>query len=133
MVKKGKLMVLVLCLLLTGCKKPEVSSENRFVSSVSVELNQAGVTKVWNFQDEQKMEVVLYYLRSLEREAPAHTDPERFGGNRYFIRLTYTDGTTRRFYQRADRFISEGLGPWKTVDPGKGALLYPLLCNLRSD
>lgn len=132
MAKFGKLAIVLLCIFLTGCKKPDLQTDNRFVTKVTVELTRQGKVRKWSFTQPQKMEVVLYYLRNLDSLGPASSDPERFGGDCYRIDLCYTDGETCRIYQR-DQFISKALGPWKTVDSTKASLLYPLLANLSSD
>ena len=128
-----KISAILLCLMLCGCTGPEMPNENRFVTQVHVQLHRDGETVDWTFSQPQKMEVVLYYLRSLDQKSPALADPERFSGDRYRIDLFYTDGTGRRIYQRADRFLSEGLGPWQVVEQKKAELLYPLLKTLVSD
>lgn len=131
--KSWKIMAVILCLLLVGCKKPDRPTDNRFVSAVTVELVRPQQIRKWTFTEPQKMEVILYYLRSFDKKTPATSDPERYAGDQYRIELTYTDGSSRRIYQRSDRFLSESFGPWQNVDSRKGKLLYPLLENLRSD
>lgn len=133
MEKKGKLTIILLCVFLAGCKKPAPSLENRIVTEVRVQLQEQQQSRQWTLRDPQKMEVVLFYLRSLDRQAPAPSDPERFGGRQFSIELTYTDGTKCQIFQRADRFLSRDLGQWQTIDQKKGAFLYPLLKNLNSD
>lgn len=127
MAKKGKLLIIIFCLLLTGCKKPVQPSENRIVTKVHVQLKQAQTTVDWVLEEPQDMEVVLYYLRAVRSDTPAASDPERFGGRQYRMEVRYSDGSKRQIYQRADRFISVDLGPWRSIDRRKGELLYPLL------
>lgn len=133
MVKKWKIAIVLLCLLLTGCAGPEQPSDNRFVSQIRVQLKRGRQTESWTFSQPQKMEVVLYYLRSLDKKTPAVADPARFAGGSYRIDLIYTDGSTKRIYQRADQFLSEQFGPWQKIEQRKAELLYPLLKTLDSD
>ncbi len=81
----------------------------------------------------QKMETILYYLRSLEDLGSADTDPERIMGDRFKITVIYSDGSRRLYRQQADRFLSRDDRPWRTVDPQKAALLYPLLVSMPPD
>ena len=133
MIKKWKIGISIFCLLMSGCAKVKGPKENRFVSQVQVQLTRDGQTKKWTFSQPQKMEVVLYYLRSLDKKTPALSDPTRFKGDLYRIDLSYTDGTKRRIYQRADQFLSESFGSWQKIEQNKAELLYPLLKTMTSD
>lgn len=130
MAKKGKILIIVFCLLLSGCRKPVQPSENRIVTKVYVQLKQAQTTMEWVLEEPRDMEVVLYYLRAVRSDAPANSDPERFGGRQYRMEVRYSDGSKRQIYQRADRFMSVDLGPWRSIDRRKAELLYPLLENV---
>lgn len=128
-----RLLPFFLCLLLMGCKGPKTTPENRFVTGVHVQLKQEAETLERSYTDPQKMEVVLYYLRALRLREPTTIDPERLLGREFRIDLTYSDGSTRQIFQRADRYLSEDLKPWQAVEQSKAAFLYPLLQSMPSD
>lgn len=132
MVKFRKILPLLLCLLLTGCSRPP-KPESRLVTGIQVQATRDGQVLERSYTDPQKMETVLYYLRALNDRQPVSTDPERFAGRHYRISLSYSDGSTRLIFQHADRFLSEGFGPWQRVDQNKAAFLYPLLQSIPGD
>lgn len=132
MEKIRKLLPVLLCLIFTGCAKPK-NSECRLVTGIHVQAIQGQQRLERDYTDPQKMEVILSYLRALKNKTPALSDPERYAGRRYRIRLQYSDGTSRQIFQRADRFLSENLGPWQEVEGNKAIFLFPLLKSLPGD
>lgn len=131
MVKIRKMLPLLLCFLLTGCSRPR-QPESRLVTEIHVQAKGEQLLER-SYTDPHKMETLLYYFRALDDRQPVSTDPERYAGRQYRIDLTYSDGTTRQIFQRADRFLSEGFAPWQAVDPTRAAFLYPLLQSMPSD
>lgn len=126
MVKFRKLtLVFFFCLLLTGCAaKPKPL---HLVTKISV-TDRAGITK--DYTEPQKMETILYYLRSLEPQGRPDTDPERIMGEAYRICVEYADGGQSIYRQRANRFLSRDAHPWQKIDPQKAAVLRPLLDSM---
>ena len=125
-----KLLMIMLCLTLTGCAIPPVP-KSRLVTGVRIESNDPALSRYYT--EPRKMETVLYYLRGLQERKDVQTDPERYGGHSYHIELLYSDGSNRHIFQRADRFISEDFQPWQEVQRRYGMFLEPLLRNMKSD
>ena len=97
------------------------------------------VTRVWvtdasgstkYYTQPQKMEVILYYLRSLEPLGKAKTDPERIIGAHYKICVEFSDGQRSVYRQRANRFLSRDSRPWEKVDLQKASVLQSLLDSM---
>ena len=126
--KMKKLLSVFICLLLAGCTVPP-TEKSRIVTQIRIEANSPDLCRAYT--DPQKMETILYYLRSLKRGRAASTNPERFAGTNFHIELHYSDGSNRHVFQRADRFLSEEFQPWQEVS--YGAFLTPILQNMPND
>lgn len=133
MVKSRKICtVIALCFALCGCQK-DVPQKPRLVTGVHISgIHQDAPVDVFYSQPE-KMETILYYLRTLEDLGKPDTDPERIKGDRFKISLQYSDGSHQLYRQQADRFLSRNDHPWYKVDPRKASLLYPLLQSMAAD
>lgn len=123
-----KLLSILMCLLLAGCSVPP-REKSRLVTEIKIESNRPELCRAYT--EPQKMETVLYYLRSLKRGHVAQTDPERFSGTHFHIELRYSDGSNRHIFQQADRYLSEDYKPWKEVE--YGMFLTPLIQNMPND
>ncbi len=132
MEKYLKLMPIVLCLLFTGCSIPQ-TPKSKLVTEMSVEVRKDHETLRRRYTDPQKLETVLSYLRALEGHDHSCTDPERYAGPQYRIKLRYSDGSTSYVFQHADRFLSRDFHPWQEVDSDHAAFLLPLLKNMQGD
>lgn len=131
--KAWKFSILFLCVIfLWGCQ-PKKPQSPRLVTMIRVSGVHQDIPLDVIYTQPQKMETLLYYLRSLEELGQAETDPERIMGDRFQITVSYSDGTRQIYRQRADRFLSRNDRPWKNVDPQKASLLYPLLMSMPAD
>lgn len=125
-------VMLLFCFVLSGCQASAPQTP-RLVTRIHISgVHQDAPVEV-NYTQPQKMETVLYYLRSLEDLGKADTDPERIIGDRFKITVFYSDGSCQIYRQQADRFLSRNDRPWQLVDPRKAALLYPLLTSIPPD
>jgi hypothetical protein len=118
--------VFIICFSLFGCGQQQ--KPLHLVTKISVTDNK-GITR--DFTDPQKMETILYYLRSLDPMGRPKTDPERIMGESYRIHIEYADGGQSIYRQRANRFLSKDAHPWQTIDPKKAAILRPLLESIQ--
>ena len=66
------LLPILLLILLTGCTGPEIS-ENRLVTEIHIRAEQEQQQLERNYVQPEKMEVILAYLRTLDKKTPAHT------------------------------------------------------------
>lgn len=131
--RSGKILCLLLfCFTLCGCQSngPQVP---RLVTQIQIVGVHQNIPVEVIYTNPQKMETILYYLRSLEDLGRADTDPERIMGDRFKITVSFTDGSKSVYRQQADRFLSRDGRPWQAVDPQKARMLYPLMAALPAD
>ena len=127
--KKTKLTLLVVIMcLISGCSRAE-APVSRVVTKIDVVCTQSNTQVIRTYKHPKKMEALLYYLRTLRYCGKADTDPEQIRGDAYHIVLTYSDGTSRVYRQRANRYLSRDARPWEQIDPRQGRSL-PLLLKL---
>jgi len=137
-VKKQKLflMTFFLCIL-SGCGRTS-AAENapalcRVVDRIDISSYHEGTLEQFSYSTPQKMETILFYLRQLDYQGKAHTDPERICGDSYHITVMSSDGTVRNYRQRANRYLSRDHHPWECIDPNRAEILYSLLQSMPSD
>lgn len=134
--KKRRLGVFLalIVLILPGCRyyNPPASSL-RLVTQIDVtcQYGQAQLNRRYTASD--KMELVLLYLRLLQRGSATDTDPEQLSGIHYKIVLHYADGKQRIYHQQSDRYLSENFKPWVQIDPEYAQKLMWLLLETPSD
>lgn len=136
--KKQKLFLIAFFLcILSGCSKANTDENNsalcRVVDRIDISSYHEGTLEQFTYCAPQKMEAILFYLRQLDYQGKAHTDPERICGDNYQITVTNSDGTTRSYRQRANRYLSRDHHPWECIDPKRAEILYPLLQSMPSD
>ena len=76
---------------------------------------------------------ILNYLRLIDPYGHPDEDPETSGGSSYHIILSYSDGCEKVYQQKSDRFLKEGSGPWKKIDPTEAEELGRLMGRMESD
>ena len=138
--KKPRCLFLVavgLLLMLSGCSRdvrPDPSKPAmRFVSQIDVTYRNEKWAFRWIYTDQNKMEAVLLYLRTLTPLGQVAIDPQRVEREHYEIVLHYSDGGTMVYYQHADRYLSKGYTPFEQVDPKQARKLPLLLEQMPSD
>ena len=136
--KKQKLfLVFTFLCVLSGCSKADTVEikpvQYRVVEQIDISCCRSGVRQYFSYSTPQKMETILTYLRQLEYRGMAETDPERIRGDSYQITVRSSDGTFRRYRQRADCYLSRNNLPWEKIDTKQAQKLYPLLQEMPSD
>lgn len=135
--KKTTLVILILLFSLCGCSRvhdpnnPETGL--KMVVRIDVFCSQDGEAIHRNYTSEDKMEAMLLYLRLLKSKGPANTDPEELIGPACKIVVTFSNGQSRIYRLRADRFLSTDSGPWQSVDQTHAQELYKLVMLMSSD
>ena len=132
-VKKLFSVFLFCCLALWGCAPQKDTSATCYVRLIYVQGTHEGQPITRQYMHPRKLDTILFYLRTLEDQALAKTDPERIVGDRYRITVVFSDGSKKIYYQQADRFLSRDARPWRQVDREKARLFYPLLKSLPPD
>jgi len=86
-----------------------------------------------HYNSPEKIQKLLYYLRTLRPKGTADIDPETLGGNTCKIVLYFQGGKRQVYYQQADRYLSINARPWERIQPIQAAKLYSLLEEMPSD
>ena len=127
-------MILALSMsFMVGAQKPPSPIGPKLAVELSARVREGD--EIWErcYRDPEKIDAVLYYLRSLDPHMPAQEDPERYRVDRCCIILTMVDGRQVRYYQRGENWLSRNGKPWMCIRKDRGQLLLPLLRALASD
>lgn len=121
-------------LFFSGCQRqsPE-PAQLRLVTQVDVQYRHGQQTIRRQYTAPEKMSDLLNYLRLLKDCGRPETDPEKTLGDACKITLHLSDGSRRVYHQRAGRYLSRDLSPWKKIDPKLGDQLLTILEALESD
>lgn len=130
-----RLIFIVLCVsLLSGCGKSAPKTDRpSVVTLVEVSVSQGGRVVHYRYSQEDKMQAVLYYLRSLQPSRSAPIEAETFRTDAYRICLTMSDGGQRVYHQLYDEYLQKDNGPWQRVDQARASSLPQLLKLIPSD
>ena len=131
------LLQAALCLLLSscGCETPagQVPTQLRVVTEIGVYYKNGPLFAQRTYRNEEKMRQVLTYLRTVDAYGTPGEDPEAVSGSEFQIYLYFSDGSRKRYLQRADRYLQVDSGPWKKIDPKKAEELSRILSYMESD
>ena len=137
--KKSTKFAVIVCLLaalLSGCgmRIPEDNGSGlRMVVGITVHYENGPLQAQRLYTSADKMQTVLNYLRLLDPYGTPQEDPEGIPGSSYVITLYYSDGSEKDYRQKSDRYMSEGGGSWKKIDPSKAEELARIMGRLESD
>ncbi len=125
-----KLVIIFICLLLTGCKAP-VAKQNtpRLVTRVRIQTED--FTR--EYTDIQKITAILDYLRFLPKSGPSILDPEHIKTGGISIELTYLTGQNRTYVQKGVFYLSQDKEPFRPIDPDSASALLKILEAYPSD
>jgi len=131
-VKRFLIFTAALCLLLTVYFF-RAKAVTGFVTHADVTWQSQQHRHHRHYESPEKIQQLLYYLRSLRPKGNAKIDPETLGGNTCKIVLYYQNGQRQIYYQQADRYLSVDAHPWERIIPEQAAKLYLLLEEMPSD
>lgn len=123
-------------LLLTGCCRilwDKDPAPYRVVTEVHVVYENGALDARRQFFQEGSIRQILDYLRFVDPYGTPQEDPEQTEGRNYYITLVYSDGSTRIYQQRADRYMRIDGGPWRQIDPQKALILSGLFGMMPGD
>ena len=126
------LMILSFC----GCTHYAPPGKNhpvRVVTQVDVIASSEGKVKQYSYSDEDKIAVVLHYIRKLSPFGQTSITPDTFRTDAYEIVLTMSDGSKIIYHQIYDSYLQKGNGPWQKIETGTAGQLPKLLQILPSD
>ncbi len=134
--KKSKIsaVLLAVCLLLSGCgKSVQTQQMPDLVTEIRVTYTRQDVQFERVYTDNQKMDVILYYLYALLPGALAKEDPEMLRGDRCRIVVTLMGGRSRIYRQFSGEYLSVDNRPWQKIDKEKAAVLFHLIRHIPGD
>ena len=125
-----KLIVILLLLLLTGCKAPVTQPNTpRLVTRVRIQTED--FTR--EYTDTEKITAVLDYLRFLPKYSPSVLNPDWVKSRGISIELTYLTGKNRTYVQKGVFYLSQDKEPFRPIDPDSARALIRLLETYPSD
>ena len=128
------LILLLFITLLSGCgktvPKPDTPS---VVTLVEVSALQNGKVVHYRYTQDDKMQAILSYLRSLRPGVYVPIEAETFRSDAYRISLTLSDGRIKIYHQLYDEFMQKDNGPWQRIDSARASSLPQLLKLIPSD
>lgn len=134
--KKAVLACLCFCLLLGGCSRHTDTTEMpkcRVVTGVHVVFENEPFRMERNYTTSAKMRAILNYLRWVDPYGKPEEDPETVSGSHFQITVSYSDGCSKTYLQKADRFFLEDGQSWKRIDPARALILSQILGKMNSD
>ena len=132
MAKSLKMLILTaLALFLWGCSPPESVQPPQVGVQILVqdEKNRA----LRRYTQPEKLQKVLWKLRTLGFTGLPETDPERLAGERLTFQVRLADGSHAVYQLRQGRYLHRADRPWKKIDPEQALALESLLQNLPGD
>lgn len=134
---KRKLLMIFLCMLvLSGCRaRPGSHAQQalRVVTGITVHYENGAIRGTLQYAEDEKMQLILNYLRLIRPYGEPEEDPEAVDGTLFQIILTHPDGSTKQYRQKADRYLQTDQGPWLCIPSQKAMELSLLLGYLETD
>ena len=122
--------ILILCTFsgCTGRRGEETAPTTyRVVSTIRIIYRNGSVTEERRYGEQEKMQQILNYLRWIDPYGTPAEDPMAQEGEEFLVELHYSDGTTKNYHQRCDRYLRVGEEPWKKIDPERARELQRIL------
>lgn len=129
--KIGILLLSVL-LLLSGCSGKQQGSFP-LVTEITVHYENGPIHGQLHYNEDDKMQLILTYLRLLNPYGQPSEDPETADGPLFEIILTHSDGSHTTYQQKSDQYLKTGQSPWLCIPPQKAVELSLLLGYLEED
>lgn len=136
---KEKILILTmsLLLLLSGCTAAPPENQHRplyrAVTQITVDYENGPIQATLNYTEDEKMRLILNYLRLIRPYGTPPEDPEAVDGSLFRITLTHSDGSTKVYEQKADRYLKAHGKNWQCISSQKAMELSILLGQLESD
>ena len=134
--KKMRIFGLLLtgCFLFSGCHKTAtMQTLPDLVTAIEVSYQRQNIQLERIYTDNQKMDIILYYLYALTPGARAKEDPEMITGDRCRIVVTLLGGRSRIYRQFSGEYLSVDNRPWQKIDKEKAAVLFHLIRHIPGD
>ena len=132
----GIFLCLAILFSLGGCcreSQGQRASAYRIITEIQAVYQNDGIEVRRQFFAPEKLQAVVDYLRRIDPYGVPYENPEQVGGRNYILTLHYSDGSVRRYHQRADRYLRQDDGPWKRIDPQQALELSGLFGMMGND
>ena len=127
---------ITLCILLCSCTHYVSTGENhpvRVVTRIDILTNTDSTTQKYSYTNNDKMAVILHYLRNLQPDKTTPITPDTFRSDSYEIRLIMSDGSQTVYRQIYDEYLQKNGGRWHSIDRTLGSILPKVLKGMSSD
>lgn len=134
--KKQALTILLLCMLLCGCRtesKKSTGSVPVLVTQVEIRYIHESAQLKRCYTTPDKMDTVLYYLYALRPHSRAEAIPEKATGDRCSVLVTLSNGQSRTYQLLGGIYFSDDGTTWHRVDQKQTGSLLFLLAQMESD
>lgn len=131
-----KRLFLVFVIFLAGCGYSPFGAKPhppRVITSIEVVASTEGQLHRYRYTDDDKMRLVMQYLRHIRPQLSMSISPDTFRTDAFRITLNLSDGTQTVYHQLHSDYLQKDNGTWKSIDSAKGAALLRLLKELPSD
>ncbi len=121
--KKVALIVLLIAVLLWGCRRQDTTVQSNVVTQITItcQTNEELIER--RYTSQEKMRSVLLYIRSVNSPFSAPEAPTEEAGEYVSITTVRADKSIKTYSQQGFGFFREGEENWKIIDPEKGANL----------
>ena len=126
----------LLCSMIGGCMHFVTKTDQtpvRVVTHIDITYENGAIQTQRHYEDADKMKQVLNYLRLIKPYGQPAVDPEIIKGSHFHIELSFSDGSSKVYRQKADRYMQIDGGDWKAIDPTRAEELSLLLGQMESD
>ena len=136
---KEKILILTvsLLLLLSGCTAAPSEDQQKplykIVTQITVDYENGPIQATLYYTEDEKMRHILNYLRLIRPYGTPPEDPETVDGSLFRITLSHSDGSTKIYEQKADRYLKAHGKNWQCISSQKALELSILLGQLESD
>lgn len=120
-------------IILCGCNRNNTLAIPNYVTGVDITCSQNGKDFSIKYQDNEKVEAVLLYLRLLEPRRLPGNIPQQEDRSLYQIRVHLSSGESRLYKQVDHQFFWQEKAGWKGIPPEQASGLYALLRHYQSD
>lgn len=132
MARRIWILALAAAILCAGCKA-KASAGWPVVSQITVTCERDGALTRQTYTSQAKMRQILNHLRNLGQKFSPFVDPDTLSARIFRIHVAFTDGSSRLYQTKSDRYVRFDNEPWQQADPERIEKLNHLLQSLPGD
>lgn len=125
--------VVLAAVLLSGCGEKQSTPGLGVVFKITVTCHDGGAATQQVYTTQQKTRMILNAIRSLGQQFNPSVDPEALEDRTIDIVISFTDGSSRSYQTKGDRYIRTDQGRWRQTEPKPLERLNQLLLTLPGD